>query len=531
MLIDLKELVYKYGLTIAGIIHVGAHTLEEKNIYNSLNISNILWFEANHEIANSMKAMYPNESIYSYAICDVDNQEREFIVTNNYQSSSILELKTHKIEHPSVIEMKRISVKTKTLDTFMLENNINTNEFNFLNMDIQGAELLALKGAGKLLSKLEYIYLEVNEKELYEGCGLLSDIDVFLQKFGFKRVEISMTPHGWGDAFYMKISDDIDKSKVSDITIDKGGIIPFLLGGLGNQIFIIVASYIVHKLKNCPLYLFENILENNHNKYNHNYNQTIFKYFGTHLQIEQPNTIEKLKKYLPHDYKQFWQSPSGFSSWNPNDVNPGSIMLSHYQYYPCIELYKQEITELLLQGLDEYKCDLSIYIPDFRIKDKNELAFLHIRRGDYLKNPHIHYIQPIEYYQNAVDTLLKSNKNVKNIIVLSDDINWVNSQQFFNSSLFKLVDCDDELVTLKIMTQCKGGAICANSTFSWWGAFLGAHNSNNPVIVPSKWIRDNPENLFPKEWIILDSCIHIKENKNIQNYYLKYGIINKVKRR
>ncbi len=205
MLIDLKELVKKYNLKINGIIHVGAHTLEEKSVYDTLNIKNVLWFEANYEIANSMKVRFPNEKIYSYAICDVDNQDKDFIVTNNYQSSSILELKTHKIEHPHVTEIKRISVKTKTLDSFILENNITQNDFNFLNMDIQGAELLALKGANKLLSSLEYIYLEVNEKELYEGCGLLSEIDVFLQNFRFKRVEINMTPHGWGDAFYIKI--------------------------------------------------------------------------------------------------------------------------------------------------------------------------------------------------------------------------------------------------------------------------------------------------------------------------------------
>jgi len=205
MLIDLKVLVKKYNLEINGIIHVGAHTLEEKSVYDSLNIKNVLWFEANYEIANSMKAQFPNEKIYSYAICDVDNQDKDFIVTNNYQSSSILELKTHKIEHPHVTELKRISVKTKTLDTFIMENNMNYYDYNFLNMDIQGAELLALKGAEKLLSSLEYIYLEVNEKELYEGCGLLSEIDVFLQNFRFKRVEINMTPHGWGDAFYIKI--------------------------------------------------------------------------------------------------------------------------------------------------------------------------------------------------------------------------------------------------------------------------------------------------------------------------------------
>lgn len=206
MLIELTGLVKKYNLNINGVIHVGAHTLEEKGVYDSLNIKNVIWFEANYEIVNSMKIRFPNEKIFSYAICDVDNQDREFIVTNNYQSSSILELKTHKIEHPHVTELKRMSVKTKTLDTFIFENSINSNDFNFLNMDIQGCELLALKGAEKLLESINYVYLEVNEKELYDGCGLLPEVDLFLEKHGFKRVEINITPHGWGDAFYIKKS-------------------------------------------------------------------------------------------------------------------------------------------------------------------------------------------------------------------------------------------------------------------------------------------------------------------------------------
>ena len=71
-------------------------------------------------------------------------------------------------------------------------------------MDIQGAELLALKGSSDTLKNIDYVYLEVNEKELYTGCGLLSEVDEYLKEKGFTRVEINMTPHGWGDAFYTR---------------------------------------------------------------------------------------------------------------------------------------------------------------------------------------------------------------------------------------------------------------------------------------------------------------------------------------
>lgn len=53
------------------------------------------------------------------------------------------------------------------------------------------------------------------------------------------------------------------------------------------------------------------------------------------------------------------------------------------------------------------------------------------------------------------------------------------------------------------MSLCYSGAICANSTFSWWGAFLGAYSQRNPVFVPRNWIREKIWNLFPEEWIII----------------------------
>jgi hypothetical protein len=57
------------------------------------------------------------------------------------------------------------------------------------------------------------------------------------------------------------------------------------------------------------------------------------------------------------------------------------------------------------------------------------------------------------------------------------------------------------------MSLCKGGAICANSSFSWWGAFLGSYSERNPVIIPKRWIKNNssdPIDMFPSEWIQLE---------------------------
>ena len=75
---------------------------------------------------------------------------------------------------------------------------------NFVNIDIQGAELLALKGMTATLPYIDYLYLEVYTKHLYKDCALLPEIRAFFKPFGFALQELQMTPHGWGDAFFVK---------------------------------------------------------------------------------------------------------------------------------------------------------------------------------------------------------------------------------------------------------------------------------------------------------------------------------------
>ncbi len=80
-------------------------------------------------------------------------------------------------------------------------------KINFINLDIQGVELNALKSMEKYLESpgIQYIFTEVNTEHVYKDCGLLSEIDEYLSRFGFERVETKMwLDCGWGDAFYMR---------------------------------------------------------------------------------------------------------------------------------------------------------------------------------------------------------------------------------------------------------------------------------------------------------------------------------------
>lgn len=211
MLIPFHEILSQYKPKIGGIVHIGAHECEELNDYvnNGIPHEKIMWFEAQKELVEKTKKLHPKTNIYHAVLSDVDNQSRNFIVTNNYMSSSLLELKEHLKEHPHVYEIKRYPILTITFKTFIEKNKIDLTDYNFLNIDIQGHELAVLKGMGLYLDQFDYIYTEVNTKELYSECSLLDDMDDFLNQHNFQRVNIRMTDHGWGDAFYLK-KDEMD---------------------------------------------------------------------------------------------------------------------------------------------------------------------------------------------------------------------------------------------------------------------------------------------------------------------------------
>jgi FkbM family methyltransferase len=210
MLIDQKEIeniLANANIPISGVLHIGAHDCEELGVYSRLGVSpnNIIWIDAISEKVEQAKARgIPN--VYRAVITDKDDAVVTFNVSNNVQSSSILNLKTHLQEHPWVHYVRSTQETTITVDTFFKRNNLDPTKHTFWNLDIQGAELLALMGATESLAHAKALYLEVNINELYENCALMGQLDTFLSKHGFKRVKTHMTQHGWGDAMYIKQS-------------------------------------------------------------------------------------------------------------------------------------------------------------------------------------------------------------------------------------------------------------------------------------------------------------------------------------
>ena len=170
------------------------------------------------------------------------------------------------------------------------------------------------------------------------------------------------------------------------------------------------------------------------------------------------------------------------------------------KYFQDIEkIIKEEIT--LKESLPSKYTELID-----KIKNSDSVS-VHIRRGDYLsdKISKIYAICPIEYYYKAIEKIKESCPN-PHFFIFSDDINWV--KQNLNIPHPKiLVSGDNETKDyeeLILMSLCQHNII-ANSSFSWWGAWLN-QNPSKIVISPDKWFNDkigNAKDLIPENWIKL----------------------------
>lgn len=215
MLIELSDLVQKHDMKITGVLHVGAHTGEEAVKYHALDVHNVWWVEANTDIIPELTANVARfgHRVINALVTNVEGELTPFNVTNNVQSSSILELGTHRKSSPDVHYVAKQHHLSRTIDSLISEYGIR--DCNLWNFDIQGAELLALKGAAENLAMADYMYLEVNRGYVYQGNGLIGELDQFLADF--ERTDTEWSGYGlgeWGDALWVRRSCAHAKTRV-----------------------------------------------------------------------------------------------------------------------------------------------------------------------------------------------------------------------------------------------------------------------------------------------------------------------------
>lgn len=206
MLLNLDELIPKYNLKISGVLHVGAHLAEEAPIYAAAGIENVWWVEANPDVIPKVIAAANNPSkVIQALVLDGKRSEVRFNVTNyDGMSSSVYNWGTHVQFSPDTVIDHVIHLTSTTLDDLMYQHDFTG--VNCLNIDVEGANLDVLKGALGLLGQIDYIYIEVQTENVYDGAPLLGSVDNWLAMMGgFSRVETGMVEgQGWGDALYVK---------------------------------------------------------------------------------------------------------------------------------------------------------------------------------------------------------------------------------------------------------------------------------------------------------------------------------------
>ena len=176
---------------VSGVIHVGANTGQEIDLYQAYDLR-VVWVEPIPEIFDTLKTNIKDIKKHVALQClvtDQDDIEYAFHVSNRGgQASSILELKEHKDIWPHVDFDRTIPLRSATLATLLKREGINVSEYDALVLDTQGAELLVLTGAVPILNAFKFIKVEVPDFEAYTGCCQLKDVEAFVQQHGFSEI-------------------------------------------------------------------------------------------------------------------------------------------------------------------------------------------------------------------------------------------------------------------------------------------------------------------------------------------------------
>lgn len=206
MLMNIDNLVDKYDIQIKGVIHIGAHTGEEYDGYKKLGIQKMIFFEPMKKTFNILSENVDdtNDIILANVALGKEEKEVEMYVASNDQSSSILKSKLHLTQHPTISFNEKEKVHQTTLDIFFKSHGIKKEDYNFINIDVQGYELEVFKGAVSVLDSIEYVYAEVNRDEVYENCVKIEKLDAFLSVWDMTRVETDWAGDTWGDALFIR---------------------------------------------------------------------------------------------------------------------------------------------------------------------------------------------------------------------------------------------------------------------------------------------------------------------------------------
>jgi len=286
-----------------------------------------------------------------------------------------------------------------------------------------------------------------------------------------------------------------------------------ITGGLGNQMFQFAAAFALAQQKNTTIGIDLSDINTKEGKKNFTYrnfqldrtfnisNYEIVPSF-TYSFLTENKITDKIKRLFVKG-SVFYEKHLTFDSTFFN-AKPNAFIEGYFQSEKYFKDFEKEIRQQF-----SFKQN-----PNFKtknlldnLKDINSIA-IHIRRGDYVNNKAInsmHGACSLDYYKKALNHF---DLNEHKLFFFSDDINWVKENFNFidinKSTFIDWNDDDNAWQDMLIMSKCKN-FIIANSSFSWWGAWLSI-NSTKKVIAPKQWFNDKNKNnqtkdLIPTSWI------------------------------
>ena len=297
-------------------------------------------------------------------------------------------------------------------------------------------------------------------------------------------------------------------------------------GGLGNQLFQYATARAISLKLNRKLFLDIAWYRNIHTQENrsdpnattprdfllNNYNIQSRVVNKFHL-----NWIKRLEirsKYSKF-YKLLFDGPLNNLSYTK--INQDTFPLESIQEHPHIYLtgYWQN-NDIIEEYKNLLSNDLTLKRPlspnnqdHFKSINKTNSVAIHVRRGDYISKPKSHEVHVScsnNYYYDSIDYLQNKLTNL-HYFIFSDDMTWVKNNLEFTINTTFIDNNEPEYEHLFLMSQCKH-QITANSTFSWWAAWLNT-NPAKIIITPKHWYIDEHLNetviRIPKEWIKIDN--------------------------
>lgn len=253
-----------------------------------------------------------------------------------------------------------------------------------------------------------------------------------------------------------------------------------LVGGLGNQLFQWACARNLQKLYGHKLQYDDHIEYSNRKR-------DIYRFMK--LKLDNPDYVKDAG-----DYSQFVRVVDSFSYDNFKSIDFSNLSVIYYLdgYWQGEKYFKESEDEIRseLQPSKEF-------FDEYQIPD-NSLS-LHVRRTDYLNLQDYHPVQTLSYYESAIDIL----NHTGNIYVFSDDIEWC--KQNFKFKNMHFIHNQDPILDLWMMSACEKNVI-ANSTFSWWAAWINGH-SNKQVVCPKNWFGPkapySDKDILDNNWIKL----------------------------